>query len=151
MKNILLILSTLALILLFENCDKNAEFICTSDQFVFLNENGEDIFNPKSNCYIDTTDFKAFTPDNKDYLLYIKFSDNLNSFTLGTKINGKVGEEDTTFFQFGDYNVDTIRAVYTEEGYLQIDKMYYNDSLIESFCNTSKVHRVTVKPDSVYN
>jgi hypothetical protein len=151
MKNILLILSTLALIMLFENCDKNGEFICTADHFVFLDENGEDIFNTESNCYIDTSDIKVFTPENEEYPIIFGFSDSLKMYSIDIGINGKIGQEDTTFIQFGDFNVDTIRAVYTEEGHLQIDEMYYNDSLIESFCNTPKAHKITVKPDSVYN
>jgi hypothetical protein len=152
MKNILLILSTLALILLFENCDKNEEYICGSESFIFLDENGNNIFDPNNESYIDTANFKVFTPELKEYPIIVSGSNNrLNTYIVNIGIKISIGEEDTTFFQFGDHNVDTIRAVYTEEGHIHIDEMYYNDSLIESFCNTSKVHRITVKPDSVYN
>jgi len=137
-------------LLIFIGCEKKGENICSSTSFIFVNQAGEDIFNPSTPSHIDISDFDIITPDDKIKMnFYNYFVNDTNLIEIG--INGLSGEG-YTYLKFGNLNIDTIYAKYKESGNsLFINELYYNGNLIEinefpTQCGT-KGHKITVTND----
>lgn len=144
-KLILLPIFLLALI----GCDKETgEVICSSAEFIFVNQAGDDIFNPNTTDHLEISDFELFTPDSVIELnFYTDTINGINHFQIG--INGRAEKEGVTYLKFGNITTDTIFSKFKEKGNsLFISELYYNGKLIEkndgvTECGT-KVHEITV-------
>jgi len=150
-------------VLTFFGCDKEkGEVVCSDAEFIFVNQNGEDIFSDSTEGHLEISAFCIYTPDNSVTLNYYVYNTNdTNYFEPGNNlsymyefqigINGLLGDG-ITYLKFGDISVDTIYAKYKEKGNsLFISELYYNDSLIENNdggtqCGTN-THIITVKED----
>lgn len=141
---IIIILSILS----FVSCEKDKNTAtCTGASFIFLNENGEDIFNKNTLNHIDTSDFEAYTPEGRQMEFRTDTLYGINHFDIW--INGEMDLEGTTYLKFGELTIDTIYAKFEEKGNsLFIRELYYNGILLEknegvTQCLT-KVHEITV-------
>ena len=129
--------------------EDNSTTVCNSATFVFVNGQGQDLFNPESEDYIALSDFKVRSSNASVQLNYINdVINDTNYFDIG--ISGIESSIDTTFLEFGDLNIDTICAIYEHESNSWfIKELYYNDELIAESksvagCVGAKYHTITV-------
>jgi len=114
-------------------CDKEKEeVICSAAGFLFLNEDGEDLFSKNTLNYLEHSDLVVYTPEGHVFPIYSDTINNKNYFSFGINGAENPGVFSTTFLQFGSITVDTITARFIEvENSLFINELFYNGVLIE--------------------
>jgi hypothetical protein len=136
--------------LTFFGCDKEkGEVVCSSAEFIFVNQNGDDIFNPNTSNYLELSEFAAYT---KDSINTLNFTDTLNGMNVfDIWLHGEIEKEGITYFKFGNITIDTVYAKLKERGNsIFISELYYNDSLIEknkSVGECGDTHMIIIKVD----
>lgn len=142
---------SIIIILLIPSCDKEkGEAVCSKAEFIFINQAGQDIFNPETPNFLNVTSFEAFAKDSISRLNFTDIADGMNVFDVW--LYGEIEKVGTTYLKFGNINIDTVLAKFKENGNsLFISELYYNDSLIEKNeiwgeCGT-QVHKITIKED----
>lgn len=120
-------------------CDKEKEeVICSGSGFLFLNENGEDLFNKNTLNYLESTDLTVFTPEGIQFPVYSYTINNLNYFQFGVNGAKNPGLISTTYVQFEDLTIDTIKAKFLQiENSLFINELFYNGVLLEKNINVT--------------
>lgn len=137
-------------LLLFSSCDEESEYICADSEFIFVNLNGDDIFNENTPNHLRLSQFEVFTKDNVGRLNFTGISGGTNIFNLW--LYGEIEKEGYTYLKFGELNIDTIYAKFEEIGNsLFISELYYNGELIEenigpTQCGTH-THTISIKED----
>ena len=128
------------------------ENMCTHAHFIFVNEFGEDLFNPATDGFIDTSQFSVWSPENQKPH-YVFYTNDTTSFVFAFGFDGYPGKDGIVYLKFGDFNVDTIYAKYAETDHATfISELYYNDSTLainerwRSACDN--IYTITVTPDA---
>jgi len=125
--------------------------VCGMKEFVFLDEEGNDLFNENTPGHLSIDDIRAYTPEG-DSLAVVHISyQGINYFDIG--INGNPSQDGITYLELGSITTDTIYARYQKKGSsIFISELYYNNVLLErnhdwGDCSTSEVIKIVVKPD----
>ncbi len=124
MKHIAILLITI--VLAFYSCNKKTETdVCGTKQFIFVDKNGNDIFNKNTDNHLSINDIEIYTPENRKLNVIHLIFENKNNFIIELN-NG------TTYIKLGNITIDTVFATYKEEGNsLFISELYYNNILLE--------------------
>jgi hypothetical protein len=146
MKNLLLLMT----LLINLRCHKDKETAkCIDAAFVFVNQSGEDIYNPSTLNHLDSTDIKAYAEDSINRVYDFGRDDDGNK-AYKIFLYGENSFEGDTYVKLGNITIDTIHAVFEKrENSIFISQLFYNSSLIESNLNVSEcyaleIHKITV-------
>jgi len=134
------------LLISLASCTKGpCENMCTSSEFIFLNTNGQDLFDSLSSPHINIDDFIVKNYKGKAYEPQYYQIEDTTIFDIGfwmSKYNGTA-----TYFIFNKEHSDTLMTYFGVVGCsTYIKELYYSETLIEknSFCTNSKPHIIVV-------
>ena len=146
-----LIFLLMLLVLTAISCNKKHTAVCGMEEFVFLDEEGNDLFNENTPGHLSIDDIHAYTPEGDSLnVIHVSYQDT-NHFLV--EINGNPSQDGITYLELGSITTDTIYARYQKKGSsIFISELYYNNVLLErnhgwGDCSTSEVIKIVVKPD----
>lgn len=131
------------------SCSKDkGENVCSGQDFSFLDESGNDLFNQSISGHLDTLDLKAYKLNGEELGVVIGKVNGIYQFLIGINPG-----DFTTIIQIGEITNDTLFANYKEVGNsLFIHQVFYNGQLVmtneeSTECGSGKVVSVIVKSD----
>ena len=138
----------LVFIALLFSCEKESTHVCKGAEFIFVDQNGNDIFSKNTPNHLELSDFRAYS---KDSINRLNFTDTLNGMNVfDIWIYAMLENKNNyTFLKFGNLTIDTLFAKLTKDGNsFYISELYYNDSLIEKNSSCAQiVHTITIKTE----
>jgi len=130
----------------FNSCSQDkCENMCISSSFIFLNTNGQDIFDSLSTPHINIEDFIIKNYKGQAYNFQRYIINDTSNFEIGFWMNGNSASY--TYFIFDEQHTDTIIAYFGEKKCSTfISKLYYSGTLIENHnhCPGAETHRIVV-------
>ncbi len=148
LKLLLLLIPLLAISCRLPGCT----VVCGMKEFVFLDEEGNDLFNENTPGHLSIDDIRAYTPEGDSLHVIHPPSPDINNHFL-IEINGSPGRDSITYLELGSITTDTIYARYQKKGSsIFISELYYNNVLLErnhswGDCSTNELIKIVVKPD----
>jgi hypothetical protein len=132
------------------NKENNQAIVCGSKTFIFIDDDGNDIFNENTVNHISTDELKAYTPEGRILNIEHLTFENENNFIID--LNGLEGEG-ITYIELGSITTATIFIRSQEkENTTFISELYYNNILLETNehegeCSLNNPKRITVISD----
>ncbi len=138
----------LVFITLLFSCEKESTHVWKGAEFIFINQNGNDIFSKNTSNHLELSDFKAYAKDSSSRLNFIDTLNGMNVFDIWLYENLE-NKNGYTFLKLGNITTDTLFAKFTKgnNSYF-ISELYYNDSLIENNIYAASImHTITIKAE----